>query len=170
MIENNWNLVVIALCSVLLVVLLLIEIRRTNKAWLALRLIATIMVVVSLALMVIPVYVKQSKIDSKGVPVVLLTHAYDRVSVALFKKLNPNSLVYFYSPDEERSEDKEAISIYDLSKLKQATTHQIHLFGEGLDEEEINLLSGFPIVFHPSLRYEGIQAISWNKRVFRVSN
>jgi len=164
-IENNWSLVVIALCSLLLVVLLLVEIKRTNRAWLALRLIANVVAVVSLALIIVPVYVKQSKVDNKAIPVALLTHAYDSDSVALFKKLNPNSLVYFYGPDEEKNQEKEAITIGHLTLLKVATTHQIHLFGEGLDEEEIDLLSGSPIVFHPSLRYKGIQAISWNKRV-----
>ena len=165
MIEINWNVAVIALCSVLLFVLLWVEIKRTNKAWLALRLIATIMVVVSLALMVIPIYVKQSNVYSKGVPVVLLTHAYDRDSVALFKKLHPNSLVYYYSTDDEKNDEKGVISIDHLSQLKPAKTHQIHLFGKGLDEEEIDLLSGSPIVFHPSSRYPGIQAIFWNRQV-----
>ena len=165
MIENNWNIVVIALCSLLLVVLFWVEIKRSNKGWLRLRLVATLLSVVSLALMVIPVYVTQTSVTKNGGPVILLTHGFNEDSVSSFKILYPNSPVYFYNVDHEKIAFKGATEIDHLSQLHKLADHQIHVFGEGLELEDADFFLSANIVFHPTVLYPGLQSISWSRQV-----
>ena len=130
-----------------------------------LRLAATFMSVAALALMIIPLYVKQQQVGKTGVPIILLTPAYEKDSVASFRKAYPSSPVYFYKIDNYKSGIKGAVTIDHLLQLKRKGVNAIHLFGEGLETEELSLLNDFPIVFHPTTQYPGINAISWNKQV-----
>lgn len=165
MIENNWSIVVIALCSLLLVVLFWVEIKRSNRAWLMLRLVATTVSVVSLAFMVIPLYVTQSTVTKNGDPVILLTHGFNKDSVSSFKKLYPDSPLYFYNADHEKNTFSAAIEIDQLSQLQKVADYQIHVFGEGLEPEDADFFSSLNIVFHPTVLYPGLQAISWSRQV-----
>ena len=130
-----------------------------------LRLVATLLSVISLLLIVIPIFVTQANVTKNGDPVILLTHGFNKDSVSLFKKLYPNSAVYFYTTENEKNTFSVAVEIDHLSQLQKVADHQIHVFGEGLEPEDADFFSSFNIVFHSTVLYPGLQSISWSRQM-----
>jgi hypothetical protein len=138
---------IIIACLLLAVFLVFKEIRRSNKAYLVWRIVASVLAAVSLIFLAIPVHYNTKNID--GNEAVLLTHGYIKDSVDFFLKQNKNAAVYTKDQYEQQAD---AISM-------------LHIFGFGLSKDEWQTMPASNIVFHPSVIDNGITAIDYNKQV-----
>lgn len=139
---------IIIACLLLAAFLVLKEIRRSNKARLVWRIVASVLAAVSLVFLAIPVYYNATK-NTAGNEAVLLTDGYNKDSVDVFFKQNKNAVVYTKDQYEQQAD---AIST-------------LHVFGYGLSEDEWQTAPASNIVFHPSVIDDGITAIDYNKQV-----
>ncbi|MGN6355661.1 MAG: hypothetical protein ACTHLB_19910 [Parafilimonas sp.] len=139
---------IIIACLLLAVFLVFKEIRKSNKAYLVWRIVASVLAAVSLIFLAIPVHYNATK-NIDGNEAVLLTHGYIKDSVDFFLKQNKNAVVYTKDQYEQQADA--------ISKL--------HVFGYGLSEDEWQTMPASNIVFHPSVIDNGITAIDYNKQV-----
>jgi hypothetical protein len=137
-----WNYIVLFLSLPLLVVLVLWEIRRANRARLSGRLLATVLLVVSLAAIALPITYTSSRTE-KEKEGVLLTEGYD-----------PDSARFYLSSGSE-------VKITDDIRLP-----VLHILGYGLKENERAVIPEIPVLFHPSPMQTGIGSLQWTERVF----
>jgi len=137
-----WNYIVVCLSLLLLATLLWWEIRRENKARRAGRVIATILLVASLAAIALPITYTSSRITG-GREGVLLTEGYD--------------------PDSARVYLSSGVEVKDLKDLRVSA---LHILGYGLTGDERDaILPDVPVLFHPSPMGTGIMAVNWTQQV-----
>ncbi|MEO6914287.1 MAG: hypothetical protein ABI151_00395, partial [Chitinophagaceae bacterium] len=160
---TTWNYINIVLCFLLLVFLCWNEWRRTKKARLGLRLGASILAVGALAFLIVPVNRTVTENTGKGSEVVLLTEGFIQDSLDHFLKEKTGVPVFAFDKAIIISEKKHQVHYLDISDLlllsKQGDL--IHIFGYGLDQDELEKLHGNHMIFHPSKAKEGIAAINW---------
>lgn len=139
---------IIIACLLLAAFFVFKEIRRSNKARLVWRIVASVLAAVSLIFLAIPVHYKATK-NIDGNEAVLLTDGYIKDSVDFFLKHNKNAVVYTKDQYEQQAD---AIST-------------LHVFGYGLSADEWQTVPASNIIFHPSIIDDGITAIDYNKQV-----
>jgi len=136
-----WNYIVVCLSLLLLAMLLWWEIRRVNKARLAGRVIATILLAASLAAITLPVtYTSKGTAGSKEG--VFLTEGYD--------------------PDSARIYLSSGVEVKDLKDMHLSV---LHVLGYGLTEEERAAVPDVPVLFHPSSIQSGIESLQWTQQL-----
>ncbi len=140
-----WNHIVIGLCAVLLAFLLWTEVKRPLRARLWWRIIATSIAIVAFASMAIDIRYQISNTDIDKKQSLLLTEGYQKDSVASFIKANKN------------------IDTINLSEA--AAAANLHVFGNGLNQADLQHLKGNAIQFHPSNTDNGITAINWSHTI-----
>ncbi len=167
MIEAYRNVLVLFLGGLLLAGLLVMEIRRRSRSWLAARIAASIVATIALVFMIIPVHIKKERPPAGEKILVLLTKGFDKDSVSQFLSANKNSVVYAEENASKPSSGFTATTIGHVAQIKVAdkNAQAIHLFGEGLLEEELKQLNAPMFVFHPGKTPGGIQSIYWNKTI-----
>lgn len=136
-----FNHIVIGLCAVLLAFLLWKEVTRPLRARLWWRIIATIIAIIAFAGMAIDIRYQISDASSHQIQSLLLTDGYNKDSVTSFIKANKQ------------------VDTIDLSEVP--TASNLHVFGNGLNQADLQLLKGNPIQFHPANNTNGITAINW---------
>lgn len=139
---------IIITCLLLAAFLVFKEIRRSNKARLVWRIVASVLAAVSLIFLAIPVHYNATK-NIDGNEAVLLTDGYNKDSVDIFLKQNKNAVIYTKDQYEQQAD----------------ATSTLHVFGYGLSEDEWQTMPASNIVFHPSVIDDGITAIDYNKQV-----
>ena len=159
----EWSYIVIVLSALLLLFLLWKEIKRKNKSRLLWRIVATILGVVSLACMALPVTYRATVQQSIGNEAVLLTDGFNADSVRRVINANANIPVLYFDRQIKAAEQYNAHYVADLSLLPQQykDIHLFHVFGYGLDKEELNSLQKQTLIFHASKLPSGITAIHW---------
>lgn len=144
---TSWGYIVSALSLVLLVLLLIKEWQRENRARLVLRMAADVVLVAVLVCIALPLTVARS-LGSGSEVGVLLTEGYRSDSVDAFaasRKVN-----VWHWPWEVRGEGLAAL----------------HVFGYGLTKEELRQLPAVPLVFHPSPPEAGVMSIDWKRQLW----
>jgi len=136
-----FNHIVIGLCAVLLAFLLWKEVTRPLRARLWWRIIATSIAMIAFAGMAIDIRYQISSTDSNKKQSLLLTDDYEKDSVANFIKVNKNV---------------DAISLSEA-----ATATNVQVFGNGLNQADLQLLKNNAIQFHPANNTNGITAFNW---------
>jgi len=136
-----WNYTVVCLSLLLLAILLWREIRRVNKARLMGRVIATTLMVASLAAIALPI-TYSSKETAGSREGVFLTEGYD-----------PDSARIYLSSGME------------VKNLKDPHVSVLHVLGYGLTEDERAGMSEIPVLFHPSLMSTGIGSLHWTQQL-----
>lgn len=136
-----FNHIVIGLCAVLLAFLLWKEVKRPLRARLWWRIIATSLAVIAFAGMAIDIRYQISDASSHQIQSLLLTDGYEKDSVASFVKAHKQ------------------VDTIDLSEV--ATASNVQVFGNGLNQADLQLLKGNAIQFHPANSTNGIRAINW---------
>ncbi len=139
---------IVIACLLLAAFLVFKEMRRSNKARLVWRIVASVLAAVSLIFLAIPVHYNATK-NIAGNQAVLLTDGYNKDSVDVFLKQNKNAVVYTKDKYEQQADF--------ISTL--------HVFGSGLSEDEWQTAPASNIVFHPSVIGNGITAISYNRQI-----
>ena len=142
---------VIILLLAALAMLVWKEWNRKPSRHLAYRIIATALALVALLDLAIPFHVFPSKTGAGGKQAILLSPGYVEDSVKRFIAANGlrSTLLlpaYYNSAADSGFE-------------------ALHLFGFGLNPEEIQGLRGLPLVFHPGSLPTGIESISWERKI-----
>lgn len=164
---STWNYIVIVLSFLLLVFTSWKEWKRSNRSRMVLRLFASFFAVISFACLALPITrtVKVSGIQEKQV--VLLTDGFNKDSVNRFLKENKNVPVYvldIHLTTNYKNYNVKFLSIDDLVALKKQLP-TIHVYGYGLEEDELQILAGTSIVFHPDRVMNGITSINWQHKI-----
>jgi hypothetical protein len=147
---TTWNTIVIIAGVVLLFFLCRKEIARSNKARLPLRIIATILAVVSLICMGLPLSMRNSSV-AKSNEVIVVTAGANEDSIQQFRK-NSNKKITVLQADDF---------------LSAQTTHydSVHVFGYGFTADELKSIHARGLVFHPSVVANGIVSVNWNRKL-----
>jgi hypothetical protein len=159
---EEFKLIELFLSIFLLMFLIFKEIKRTNKNWLVLRLIATIIAVASLFFLIYPIKFEVSQTVKKE-EFTLLTKGANLDSV-----LKTNVQLFTLDSEIYRSNSKNKIKFlpdlsYHLSSHPEIKT--INLYGEGLDNYDLKKLSNYKINFKSIKNINGIQNCNWQKTI-----
>lgn len=144
---GNWHYIVIVACLVLLAYTFWREIARTNKRFIVLRLLASLLAVASLACMALPVSIGSNKLSNDEV--IVLTDGYNNDSVQAFTKA-ANKTMHAFTADELMASGK-------------TNYKALHVFGYGLSVAQLQALHNQHLIFHPAAIGTGITSASWQQ-------
>lgn len=147
---SAWNMIVISMGVILLVFICRKEFIRVNKARLAWRMVASVIAVVCLVCMGLPITFIPSGIQS-GNEAIVLTEGADEDSIQQFNKAQKQKLVVYQMDD--------------LLQGQHMKYDSLHVFGYGFSDDELQMLRGSKLVFHPTKITSGITAIDWNRNI-----
>ena len=160
-----WNDMIIGICLLLTGWLVWKEFRRPDRSRLLLRIVASVVAVISLACLALPLSYRVKRGEgSSGKEGVLLTEGYDPDSLRQFLQtaqagetgsIPGNLKVFSIADGSTLLEDSAA-----MNKLS-----RLHVLGYGLTRKEWTSLHPPPLVFHPSPSPAGILSVSWKQRV-----
>lgn len=157
--------IIIGLSLLLLLFLLWKETSRKNKARLLWRLVATMFAIASLACMALPVsYCVKEKIDTNNQFAVLLTEGADGDSLNKFFSISNNAIPVLTTGENLKASKKyNAVYVADVCLLSQQykDIHTFHVFGYGLQKEQLDSLKDAHLIFHPATLSAGITSIHW---------
>ncbi len=145
----QWKYIVLTICLLVACFLIWKELRRTNKARLFGRLIASFIAAACLYFFAVPYYIKSNISESNG-DVVILTDGFNQDSLNAFLQLNTKTAVY---------------SFKDYVAKERPTAKTLHVFGDGLLNGEWQQLNASGISLHRSAIPFGITAANWNKHI-----
>ncbi len=157
----SWNILVLIICCLIAVFAVWKEYNRLVRARLVLRTIASLLAVAALACIAIPI--NHSKVINAGDDhsAILLTAGF--VPDGLKKYENIKLLTADVAIKKQYPRAR-LIRLEELKNDSPAIT-KLHVFGYGLNENELSLLDHLPIVFHLSTPPAGICAIYWNQQL-----
>lgn len=157
----EFNLYVLAACFLLLCLLAYQEVKRANKHWLIARLTATLLAVVTLALMAIPITANYESRQHNST-LILLTPGFNADSLDHLPQKR-----YFTDETLAPLLKGKANFIPDLAYHLAATPaiKKVSVYGYGLPDEELKKLENIPLEFHPAEKPSGIIACHWNDQL-----
>jgi hypothetical protein len=133
---------------------------RPNRQRLVWRIVASTLAGVSLTFMVFPP-TRQLPVDSETA--VLLTQGYDSDSLKAFlSKQEAQQLVFSYKVNSGNTA-KPLTALQDLEQ--QPNLQALHLFGYGLEEQELQAIKKLKIIPHITAIPDGLQRINWTKNI-----
>ncbi|GEO08344.1 hypothetical protein [Segetibacter aerophilus] len=163
----DWNYVVIGLSLFLLFFLIRKEVRRSNRARLGWRLIATILAVISFACLALPITYNHTEAVGVTKEAVLLTDGFSRDSVNKF--ISQNNAVPVLTTNKNLSDAAKfnAVFVPDISLLSRTYSDitTFHVFGYGMSKDELQHIKKGSVIFHPTKLSAGISSISWNQKM-----
>ena len=143
-----YTYIVTAFCALLLGFAGWQELRRANKKYLPLRLLAVCFAIVGLACLGLPINTQQQVVAGNEEAVIETSGALAD-SIGIFLQHGHNAAPV-YTWDE-----------YTL--LEQPSFNTLHVFGYGLSESQLKQLKGKQLVFHPASIKTGITSASWGR-------
>ena len=157
----NRAIIVLIICCLAAGFVVWKEYRRANKFYLILRIIASLLAVAALAGIVLPVNYSKDVTRQNDHSAILLTTGFEPDSL---KNYQINKL---FTTDKsiEKAYPKAKLVRLDELKADSPAISKLHVFGYGLDENELSQLGYLPVVFHPTPVPEGIIAIRWNQKL-----
>lgn len=158
----SWNNIVITICLLLGAFSVYREYQRAAKSYLTWRILAIILAVIALACIILPVSYTRKADPTRGMGKILLTDGFNTDSL----RNGENDSVYTLLPTIHR-EYPNARLLNDIQELLADTNSIIpmHILGYGLDQDELNQLAGWPIMFHPPSIPDGITTANWTEKV-----
>jgi hypothetical protein len=157
----NWNSVVIIICVLLAALAIWKEYIRANKVRVTLRIISALLAVFALACIALPITYHTDLPQQNKHEVVLLTEGTNPDSISRY---NSNRL--FTLDRLIKKQKPQATLLNTIDELTaDSTITQLHILGDGLNEEQLQQLNHLPVVFHPQGIREGITAIGWNEKL-----
>ncbi|MDQ6814776.1 MAG: hypothetical protein M3040_13650 [Bacteroidota bacterium] len=164
----EWNYLVIGLSLLLLLFLLFKEVKRPNKARLTGRVLSTIFAVLSLACIALPITYHSTQSIAINHEAVLLTDGFNRDSVKRFLSSRSNDIpVVKMEKDLKDAAALNALYVPHARFLTQRypDINTFHVFGFGLEKNELDFLKNVSVVFHPAAPLSGITSINWNHKI-----
>jgi hypothetical protein len=157
----NWTAIVLIICCLLAGFAVWKEVNRPNRSHLFLRILASLLAIVALACIILPIsYSKEvSALDDHSA--VLLTPGFEPDSLANYK----SDQIFATDKSVKKAYPKAKLIRLDEMKTDSPAFTKVHVFGFGLNENELNELVHLPLVFHSSPMPGGIIAINWNPKL-----
>ncbi|MDB5286412.1 MAG: hypothetical protein JWR05_1361 [Mucilaginibacter sp.] len=152
----NWTYIVIIICTLLAIGLLWQEVKRANKHWLAWRVTAIFIASAALACIALPLKYQTEVNKANEHKVILLTAGFDADSLT-----NKNAKVFTFDDAIKKNYPQaQLITPDELNK-----TDELHVYGYGLSDYELQQLGNRPLVFHPAKTSAGVSSISYNGKL-----
>jgi hypothetical protein len=163
---TDMQYIVAGLSLLLLCFLTWKETKRQNKARLTWRILATVFAVIGLACIALPIsYNRQLPVATGNNPAILLTEGYSKESVEGLLGAGKKT-VSIFTLDETlippAGYNSSLVTNIDSVFAKQFGV--VHIFGYGLDKDELDAIKEQPIIFHPS-KLSGITGIQWQHKI-----
>lgn len=164
---DEFKLIALFLSVFLLSFLLFKEVKKRNKNWLILRLIASTIAVASLFFLIYPIKYEISKTVKKE-EFYLLTKGADLDSVS-----KSNAQLFTLDSGIYQSNSKNKIKFlpdlsYYLSEHPEIKT--INLYGEGLENSELKNMVNYKINYKPIENINGIKKCNWQKTIINTND
>jgi len=152
-----FNLYIWIACFLLLCLLVYQEIKRPNKHWLGARLLASLLAVITLALLIIPVSLNQQS-KQQATQLNIISAGYDADSLAHIPHQK-----YFLDETLAPNLKRKANYLPDLAYYLAAHPEidKIAVYGYGLTDEQLKQIKNIPLDFHPSEKPSGVIACHW---------
>jgi hypothetical protein len=148
--------------ALLLIFILIKEFKRANRSNLLLRILASVFAIFSLYFIASPITFNKRGSFNQSNNAILLTEGYQKDSLATWKG------TAIFSTDKALVEkNKNARYIADIRQFleKNPQYQNIHIFGYGLENHELNELGSKKLFFHPSIMSDGISSINWSQKI-----
>lgn len=129
---------------------------------------ASVFAVASFAAMALPITIKRQQKLSQTNEAILLTPGFDAGAVGkLLQVKDKKTPVYFLDKDLKIPGTFDVQFISDAGSIAgdQKKLAALHVFGEGLEKEELESLQNLPLVFHEGNLPTGITAINWPRKL-----
>ncbi len=164
--STYWQAGIVVVGLLMLAWLLWSEVKRPNRSWLWPRVLASVVAVTSLVLLAIPINISVAKTPGSNRQAILLTPGYNADSVGVFIASQQNNPPVFYLAGKGFTAGvSNAIALDGVRFLPLDKILQLHIFGEGLGDTELSMLSDLPVVYHPGKTPQGVQSISWSRQL-----
>ena len=154
--QANWTYIVIIICILLAAGLVWQEVKRANKHWLVWRIVAIIIACAALACIALPLTYQREINKADEHKLILLTAGFDADSLT-----NKNAKIFTF--DETIKNNYPQAQLITPDELNK--TDQLHIYGYGLSDYELQQLGNRPLVFHPAKTSAGVTSISYNSKL-----
>lgn len=155
--QANWTYIVIAICVLLALFFAWLEYLRVNKRYLLLRILAVVMASAALACIALPVAYNGNLSSTDNHKAILLTAGFDGDSI---KAADTNIVTTNAAIIKAYPKAKLINGLDELSR-----TEQLHIYGYGLGNDELEQLDSLPFVFHPAKVPAGIITAHWSGHI-----
>ena len=148
--------------ALLLSFLIFKEIERKNKSNLIFRLSASILAIVSLLFILYPINYDRKVSLSNSTIAILLTDGYSQDSLEKYKGASLFSTDIAITKKDNKVQYIHDITYFLTSKPDYQT---LHIFGYGLELDELKSLKNKNLIFHPTALKNGVSSISWPEKI-----
>ncbi|WP_395809614.1 hypothetical protein [Daejeonella sp.] len=148
--------------ALLLSFLIFKEIGRKNKSNLIFRLSASILAIVSLLFILFPLKYDRKVSLSNSTIAILLTDGYSKDSLEKYKGASLFSTDLAITKKDNKVQYIHNIAYFLTSKPDYQT---LHIFGYGLESDELKSLKNKNLIFHPTALKNGVSSISWPEKI-----
>jgi hypothetical protein len=155
--QANWTYIVIALCILLAFGFAWLEYRRVNKRYFLLRILAVVIAAAALACIALPVAYNGILTSTDNHKAILLTAGFDADSI---NAADTNVVTTDAAIKKAYPKAKLINGLDELSR-----TDQLHVYGYGLSNNELEQLDTLPFIFHPAKVPAGIINVHWNNYI-----
>jgi hypothetical protein len=153
--QANWTYIVVAICLLLAAGFTWQEIRRVNKHRLVWRVLVILITAASLACITLPIGYERELNTSDEHKIILLTKGFDQDS------LNRNDKLYTFDKAIQKANPN--VKLISPDELKK--TDQLHVYGYGLNEDQLKQLNGRLVVLHAPKAPAGISNLSYTGKL-----
>jgi hypothetical protein len=154
--QANWTYIVIIICILLAIGLIWQEAKRANKHWLVWRIVAIVIACAALACIASPLTYQREINKADEHKLILLTAGFDADSLT-----NKNAKTFTFDEAVKNNYPQaQLITPDELNKID-----QLHVYGYGLSDYELQQLNNRPLVFHPAKISAGVTSISYNSKL-----
>jgi len=157
----NWNIAILIICFTVCAVAVWKEVVRINRAHFGLRIVAVIVAIVAFVGIALPLTYRVNTTLPNQPEVILLTTGFNPDSLGKY-----NNSRLFTLDNIIKKQYQQTVLLNTIDELAtDSSVTQLRIFGDGLDEEQLQQLRNLPVIFHPEVLKQGITAISWNERL-----
>ncbi|MGZ3820963.1 MAG: hypothetical protein ACXVB6_10255 [Mucilaginibacter sp.] len=157
----NWTALVLIICCSLTAFAVWKEYKRAKKAHMVWRIAASLLAVFALACIALPINYSKDSLRQNDQNAILLTNGFEPDSLNNYR----DSKIFTTDKAIEKAYPKaKPIRLDELSSDSPAVT-KLHVFGYGLNENELSQIGRLPVIFHPALSPAGVVAIGWNQKL-----
>jgi hypothetical protein len=157
----SWTYIVLIICCLVAVFAVWKEYNRLNRSYLILRIVASLMAVAALACIVLPVNYWKDITRQGDNSTILLTAGFEPDSLINYR----NSKLFTTDRSIEKAYPKAKLIRLDELKTDSPAISKLHVFGYGLNENELKQLDHLSLDFHPAPIPGGITAIDGNQKL-----
>jgi len=157
----SWTIIVLIICCLLAAFAVWKEVSRPKKAHLALRIIASILAIVTLACIILPISYNRRISVADDHAAILLTPGFDADSLTNYK----SEQTFTADRSIQKSYLQAKLIRLDQLKTDSPAFSKIHVLGYGLSSNELKELKQLPVIFHPASLPDGIININWNRKL-----